>query len=86
MSGKDVATAKKTDEKNKDTKLMADLFAELPSVQAMIKDVNNDEELRSKLNHFLKSEDMGNKAYNLIRYILATNHSSIRKLKLEEQF
>ncbi len=65
---------------------MADLFAELPSVQAMIKDVNSDDELRSKLNHSLKSEDMGNKAYNLIRYIMATNRSSIRKLKLEEQF
>lgn len=64
---------------------MADLFAELPSVQAMIKDVNGDEELRSKLNISLKGEDKGYKAYNLIRYILATNRSSIRKLKLEEQ-
>ena len=32
MAGKDVATAKKTDEKNKDTLAMADLISELPSV------------------------------------------------------
>ena len=59
---------------------MNDIFAELPSVQAMILNVNNDEELRNKLKNILKDEIKGYKAYNLIRYILATNRSSIRKL------
>jgi hypothetical protein len=59
---------------------MNDIFAELPSVQAMILNMNNDEELRNKLKNILKDEIKGYKAYNLIRYILATNRSSIRKL------
>ena len=59
---------------------MNDIFAELPSVQAMILNVNNDEELRNQLKNILKDEIKGYKAYNLIRYILATNRSSIRKL------
>ena len=59
---------------------MNDIFAELPSVQAMILNVNNDEELRNKFKIILKDEIKGYKAYNLIRYILATNRSSIRKL------
>ena len=33
---------------------MQDLFAELPNVQLMSKDVNNDEEFRIKLNVTLK--------------------------------
>ena len=46
QTGVDVKNAKKTDAKNKDTTAMQDLFAELPSVQTMFKDVNNDDELR----------------------------------------
>ena len=48
------------------------------------KDVNNDEELRIKLNVILKDDEKGYKAYNMIRYILATNRSSIRQLKGDE--
>ena len=78
LSGTDVKTAKKTDEKNKDTQAMQDLFAELPSVHLMLKDVNNDDELRIKLNAILNNDEKGYKSYNMIRYILATNRSSIR--------
>ena len=39
------------------------------------KDVNNDDELRIKLNAILKNDEKGYKAYNMIRYILATNRS-----------
>lgn len=53
QTGVDVKNAKKTDAKNKDTTAMQDLFAELPSVQTMFKDVNNDDELRIKLNAIL---------------------------------
>jgi|LauGreDrversion4_2_1035121.scaffolds.fasta_scaffold2200018_1 hypothetical protein len=52
----------------------------------MILNVNNDEELRNKLKNILKDEKIGYKAYNLIRYILATNRSSIRKLDPKNQF
>lgn len=83
-NGIDVAWAKKTDENNKDTTFMQNLFAELPNVQMMCKDVNNDEELRIKLNVILKDDEKGYKAYNMIRYILATNRSSIRQLKGDE--
>jgi len=47
----------------------------------MCKDVNTDDELRIKLNATLKDDVKGYKAYNMIRYILATNRSSIRQLK-----
>ena len=43
QSGVDVAKAKKTDEKNKDTHAMNELFAELPNVYKMIQDANNDD-------------------------------------------
>ena len=81
QSGVDVAKARKTDEKNKDTNAMQDLFAELPTIHMMCKDVNTDDELRIKLNATLKDDVKGYKAYNMIRYILATNRSSIRQLK-----
>jgi hypothetical protein len=50
----------------------------------MCKEVSNDEELRIKLNAILKDDLKGYKAYNMIRYILATNRSSIRLLKIDE--
>jgi hypothetical protein len=79
-----VAKAKRTDEKNKDIAKMMDIYAKLPSTTNLISDVHNEEELLTKLKNLYKSESDGFLAYKLLNYILATNRSTIKKLKPEE--
>lgn len=64
---------------------MMDIFAKLPSPSALISNVNNDQELREKLNETYKNEKDAFLAYKLLGYILATNRSTFRRLKQEEQ-
>ena len=82
MSGKDVKTAKKTDEKNKDLHKMQELLRLIPSPSRLLENVSNESELLDKLNTLTKQE--GHLASKLLSYILATNRSTIRKLKESE--
>ena len=79
--GQDVGKAKKVDEKNKDLTSMTDILMLLPSVTQLITGINTEEELIKKLQTIYGSDQRGYTAYKLLRYILATNRSSIRKLE-----
>lgn len=80
LSGIDVAKAKKTDEKNKDINTIMDIFVNMPHLRDLIVDVTNEDELIKKLQAHYKNEQTGFNSYKLLRYILATNRSTIRLL------
>lgn len=83
--GKDISQIRKTDEKNKDLAKMLDIFSKLPSPAMLIKDVNDEQDLKEKLRKLYKTEGDARLAYKLLAYVFATNHSTIRKLgHLEE--
>ena len=60
---------------------MTDILMLLPSVTQLIAGINTEEELIKKLQTIYGSDQRGYTAYKLLRYILATNRSSIRKLE-----
>ena len=62
-------------------------MANIPSIDVLIQGVENEEALIERLNlHNTNKKKPENAflAYKLMRYILATNRSSIRRLKPEE--
>jgi hypothetical protein len=63
--------------------------ANLPTIENLTNSANNDDDILSKLRKIFpeKKDDKINKsflAYKLMRYVLATNRSSIRRLRPEE--
>jgi hypothetical protein len=65
---------------------MVDVFDKIPQIGGLIMGIDNEDQLRKKLNIECKDEKKGFQAYKLLRYILATNRSTIRQLKAEERF
>jgi hypothetical protein len=64
---------------------MADLITELPAIEAIIQGVDTEEGLIEKLRKYNTAKpEKAFLSYKLMRYILATNRSSIRRLKPEE--
>lgn len=79
-----MAGAKKTDEKNKNLNDMAKVFCLLPAIRELTFGVETEEDLIKKLQTEIYKDDKtgvsGYQAYKLVRYILATNRSTIRYL------
>jgi hypothetical protein len=87
QKGVDVAKAKRTDEANKDIAVMGEIMAKLPSIESLIVGRSSEEELNSFLIQcYGGDQKKAFQAYKLMRYILATNRSSIRRLEPEEYF
>ncbi|CDW86592.1 uba ts-n domain containing protein [Stylonychia lemnae] len=83
--GQTVSNSKKVDEKNKDIQSMINILIKLPKVQTLIQKIENEQQLRAKLNEIYKSEKDGWKAYKILSYIFATNRTTIKKLEFENQ-
>lgn len=60
---------------------MIEIFNTLPKVTPLIHGVNTEEELIKKFQTMYKDDKKGFTAYKMVRYILATNRSLIRKLE-----
>jgi hypothetical protein len=59
---------------------MIKIFQDLPSVTDLISGVKTEDELIKKFQALYKDDKKGFTAYKMVRYILATNRSLIRKL------
>ena len=86
QAGTDVGKAKKTNELNKDMKMITDIYTQIPQLRQLTQDVETEEDLRKRLIEvFHNDQKKGFSAYKLLRYILATNRSTVRYLKADER-
>jgi len=64
---------------------MAEIMLNIPAIETFIHGVDTEEVLLEKLRSYNNAKpDQAFLAYKLMRFILATNRSSIRRLKPEE--